>query len=97
VPIFIAIPLGYACQSGSVFDGIKVGLKSLKKTYLKLFVIAAIGILLGYGIVWLFRPGSIFLGMADILKMIVFAILGTIGLYFAIKICAPKKEVAERD
>lgn len=96
-PIIIAVMLGYAYQNGSALEGIKAGLKGLKHTYLKLLAITVISTLLGYGIAWLFRPGSVFLGMADILKTIVFALLGTIGLYFAIKICVPKKEETDTE
>lgn len=97
VPVLLGAILGYAHRDDGVFSGVRAGLVNLKHSYLKLLAVVVAEILLGYGIVWMFRPGSIFFGMADILKTVILSILGAAGLLVAIKICSPKKEDTKKE
>lgn len=92
LPVGIAAIFGYGYHQGGVLEGMRAGLRGLRRSYFKVFAILVAGVLLGYLVSWLLRPGGSFYGAATAIKIVVLSLLGAVGIALCAKACAPAED-----
>lgn len=90
LPVFVAMLFGYGDSDGGVLEGVRGGLKSLRRTYWKLFLVLAVGAVPGGLVALVFGPGGAF-GLALVGRALVLSIVGTVCLWLCANVCRPDK------
>lgn len=86
LPVFVAMLFGYGYSDGGVLEGMRVGLRSLRRRYWKLLLILALGAALGALVALVFGPGGDF-GFALIGRGLVLSLVGAVCLWLCARVC----------